>query len=354
MATQDEQMNTLLRIIKTGIYGKDIRAALHDSIEKTFNSAFNWFDQTLGNANQALSKATEALTTASGLSGRIAEVEAIGDEVAEEYEEISGRVDNIIAHNNDTDGNTELIDVRTTYQGYTSASAGSAVRLQARTLNQRMNEIVKTFPSSQVPVNANVTAEYSLIWTNESPYSGYTGGSIELDSDTQANAVGYVIEYIPNSSSEDITSEMVQRYQSEGPVYGMLKYPYADSDNGLYFIRRSITLNDSSISIGAAVKGYIENPFELDGTDLNISPLHGDETTVYEESGDFSNYLIPQKVYAVKMILNSTLTVQKDSEVIDARTGADGVVYSTLGEAIRSQISQYTASGIIDALNDDY
>ena len=48
---------------------------------------------------------------------------------------INARVDNIIAHNNDTEGNTELVDIRTGVDGTVYASAGSAVRTQISVLN---------------------------------------------------------------------------------------------------------------------------------------------------------------------------------------------------------------------------
>lgn len=42
----------------------------------------------------------------------------------------SARVDNIIAHNNDTAGNTELVDIRVDIDGITHNSAGTAIRRQ--------------------------------------------------------------------------------------------------------------------------------------------------------------------------------------------------------------------------------
>ena len=47
---------------------------------------------------------------------------------------INARVDNIIAHNNDTEGNTELVDIRTDIRGNVHDSAGTAVREQIRPL----------------------------------------------------------------------------------------------------------------------------------------------------------------------------------------------------------------------------
>lgn len=43
---------------------------------------------------------------------------------------ITARIDNIIAHNNDTEGNTELVDIRTDIDGNVHDSAGNAVREQ--------------------------------------------------------------------------------------------------------------------------------------------------------------------------------------------------------------------------------
>lgn len=55
-------------------------------------------------------------------------------------EGVNNRVDNIIAHNNDTEGNSELIDIRTGADNNVYESAGSAVRNQINVLKKQINK----------------------------------------------------------------------------------------------------------------------------------------------------------------------------------------------------------------------
>lgn len=57
-----------------------------------------------------------------------------------EIDEINSRVDNIIAHNDDTEGNSELIDIRTGTDGTVYNSAGNAVRTQISAVKQAFSE----------------------------------------------------------------------------------------------------------------------------------------------------------------------------------------------------------------------
>ena len=53
---------------------------------------------------------------------------------------ITARIDNIIAHNNDTDGNTELLDMRVGSDGKVHDSAGEAIRTQIIDANNKIND----------------------------------------------------------------------------------------------------------------------------------------------------------------------------------------------------------------------
>ena len=55
---------------------------------------------------------------------------------------LGARVDNIIAHNNDTEGNTELIDIRTGADETVYTSAGAAVRGQVKAIEEYTSSIV--------------------------------------------------------------------------------------------------------------------------------------------------------------------------------------------------------------------
>ena len=65
----------------------------------------------------------------------------IGTSEEQAYARTNSRIDNIIAHNNDTEGNSELIDIRTGADGTVYASAGDAVRNQLSSIASALEYI---------------------------------------------------------------------------------------------------------------------------------------------------------------------------------------------------------------------
>lgn len=69
----------------------------------------------------------------------------IGTSEEQAYARTNSRIDNIIAHNNDTEGNSELIDIRTGADGTVYASAGSAVRNQLSDITENTGKWIYEF-----------------------------------------------------------------------------------------------------------------------------------------------------------------------------------------------------------------
>ncbi len=68
---------------------------------------------------------------------------------------INARINNIITHNNDTNGNTELIDIRTGADGEIYSSAGEAVRQQFKIVEDRLIETTIDYPLQLTPFFEN-------------------------------------------------------------------------------------------------------------------------------------------------------------------------------------------------------
>ncbi len=345
MATPDAQMNLYLNTIKNAVKGREVRSALHNSIEKAYNDSYRWADSSLGNANQALAKATEALETVSTMSEDINEAVEKATHADEGYTEVSARVNNIIAHNNDTEGNSELIDIRTGFDGYVATAAGSSVRRQVNTVNERVSNLVLNNPRSQVAVNKPASISYELLWENESPDVAFTSTTITFTpvDDTMELLLVYKINTSGTDEYSDVMAMPIASNETKTK-----RIDVGDiSAYGVSVKTRDFKVGTSSIEVSACSSLNPNNPFSLSGTDMTIVDPTASETTD-------NTFIIPLRIYAVKHVLDTVLEVPKDTELLDARVGIDGVTYDTVGDAIRSQIGQYIASGVLEALNGTY
>lgn len=346
MATPDTQMNIYLDTIADGIYGKDIRSAIHDGMEKSYNDSYGWANTAVSTANSAESKASSALEQVEEAVSDIPEIRDMAEEIERSYDELTERIDNIIAHNNDTQGNTELIDIRTTFQGQTANSAGTAVRFQAKTINDRISQYLTVDPRSQVAVNKPASVSYTKLWENASPNAPFAGQTVSFTTieDTMELLLVYKIN---TSATDEFSDSMALPVSSSGTATKRIDIGVAGT-GGVEVKTRDFKVGYSSVVIGDCVSIKNTNPFSLANTDqLTIT----DPATA---SSTDNTSIIPLYIYAVKHVLDTTLQVSKDSEVVDARIGADGTTYLTLGDAIRTQVAQYVDSAVLDAINGTY
>ena len=290
------------------------------------------------------------------MSSSVTTIQELAEDLETEYVETRERISNIIAHNNDTQGNTELIDIRTTYQGYTSSSAGDAVRLQARQLSNRINSLVASQTTASVDIDTSI--HIISVWDNYDASESFSAQSITLYNVDPESIVGIQILYYKVTSDSSDTDNLkgfmmsAPEYEEDkrsslgtitsvgagtyGP-YSAVRYVEAEVNSSDYLV---LTFTDTTV--------YESNgPFSISDTDMTITDLSTNTLTD-------NSKIIPYEIRVITNTLHGDITVDKDTEIIDARTGIDGTVYNSLGEAIRTQISNYMASGIIEALNDNY
>ena len=173
MAGIEKYLNT----IKNGVFGRDVRKAIHDGIEQVYNDAAK-----NGNANMEVAKARGSSPT---LSDRLAQNDQVVADVFAKILTQSAQIENVIASSGDGTLPTELVDVRTLSSGKTYATAGEATRA--------IDERIKDMPKTIKNIISNV--QIGKYWSNS---------SIGQDGTVQgANAdyVAYTIEVEPGSSN---------------------------------------------------------------------------------------------------------------------------------------------------------
>lgn len=106
---------------------------VNESVTKTSALVSSQLETAVGNLNQNIEE----------VSGQL------GIRISTEITAVNDRVDNIIANNNNTEGNSELIDIRTGADGTVYASAGAAVRGQISAIDIDINSYLKQDPVSE-------------------------------------------------------------------------------------------------------------------------------------------------------------------------------------------------------------
>ncbi|MBO7449048.1 MAG: hypothetical protein J6U54_01655 [Clostridiales bacterium] len=361
--TKDTAMDIYLNTIATHVKGKDIRNAIHDGMQLSYNDSYEWYDQAIGTAETAHSKATEALedcaeakaqmdTASANAQAAITAANTANTRVAELIESAEEHPEDIWY--------MEVKDARLTYDALTYTNMGDAIRGQASELSGRINAIAT--PQQSVTVTQDANVEAYKIWENASPSSAFATQDITVNYDSFTNfnladAAEFIFKYRINAN--DAGSTVYTRLSPQIDGSGILQELQSVTPDtyGYTLIRRNVTVtrgqnNDSVIfTVDNADQRYMVDIFTLDGTSLSIT----DEGMVGQTPTSEANlHVVPVEIYAVVHSVSATLTMPKDPEILDARVGVDGITYNSLGDAIRNQVAHYIGDAVIEAINSSY
>ncbi|HEM4050154.1 TPA: metallophosphoesterase [Streptococcus suis] len=141
-------IDNYLKVIKEGVFGRDVRQAIHDSIQQAYDDA-----TANGNANMEVAKArgtSDTLATRlTGMDSTAREIRRLmetGDaETLKRIDNVSSQIANIIATAGNGTVPSELTDIRLGSDGKVYPSAGEAVR---QGLNKIEKQILEYNPTS--------------------------------------------------------------------------------------------------------------------------------------------------------------------------------------------------------------
>lgn len=148
----------LLRNIKTKVYGKDVRQAIHDAIQQCY------------------------------LDGKVGAIDMVA----------RNQISNLVAENNNTSGNSELTDIRVGADGTKYPSAGEAVRTQIKNISSSQEEIQTQFPI----LVAHMTSARKRMTETKADMRFFSYGSI--------NSSGAIVD-----SQKEIVSVLYDRHKNE-------------------------------------------------------------------------------------------------------------------------------------------
>lgn len=157
-----------LNKIKTAVYGKDVRGAIHDAIKQVYDDASVNHDNanmevkmargTHNTLNDRLDKSEQKLDETNAQLSQIEDSKATKLEVDVERT----RIDNIVKNEGTSVDDLELQDIRTDVFGKVHDSAGDAIREQVR----KISSFAKVDKTKKL-LGATFTSDYGCVLTGE-------------------------------------------------------------------------------------------------------------------------------------------------------------------------------------------
>lgn len=148
---------------------------------------------------------TQVLSKLGDVSLKIDEVDTRLDNKIDSVDSrLGNRINNIVANNNPTEGNSELIDIRSGFDGTTYPSAGEAIRQQVGSLSEditkRTKKLTYIFDITQ---NGYLNINNTIADTENAKNSGYINakGYSKIYVKTKISDAGYAIAFIDDENN---------------------------------------------------------------------------------------------------------------------------------------------------------
>ena len=290
------------------------------------------------------------------LDSEIGRIEAVISDTANDLEfglsqdiaAVGSRIDNIIAHNNDTDGNSELLDIRTGTDGTVYNSAGAAVRGQLEKVNDKLEDIDDSMQYSTVVEHSEIKNGYYCAGAY-ADQSGYRSKVYDVTS--LRNRTVYVDTYVYTQYLAVISfynSEMTMISEVSAPEQ---KYytnqPAVVPDNAVYatITTKIGTINGvhySADSIHMKVKSYVDvNELKQDVIDLEQSA-----SALRQDVNALAPSLNLNHWYGKKVVwLGTSVSFGSNAAKSYAKEAADALGFELVNASVPGQAIHTTANG---------
>ena len=248
-----------------------IEAAMQETNDH-INTEIARVDEAVANAIDRAARQIESAVN--DINESIGEVsDSIDTKIAAEVTGINSRVDNIIAHNNDTEGNSELIDIRSGANGNIYATAGNAVRIPYHDLKSAFDSV--TVPESvfsEAEFDSTVNDMYMSKNLTETTYNGgiygsvtiHTGEKYKIKAEVGSNIRTYVIADANGTVTRYADSEVFNTHHNYN-----VEITIASSEDGGTMYISSIT--PSYFGLKKETKSYVINKEKI--PDFPDNPL---------------------------------------------------------------------------------
>ena len=281
----------LLRNIRTKIYGKDVRQAIHDAIQQCY------------------------------LDGKVGAIDMVA----------RNQISNLVAENNNTSGNSELTDIRVGADGTKYASAGEAVRTQIKNISSSQEEVQTQFPI----LAAHMASARKRMTETKADMRFFSYGSI--------NSSGAIVD-----SQKEIVSVLYDRHKNESITppdgYEVRIASYYSSNGSLNRIENWTSNTTMYSADNDSVKDRVSIR-RKDGGDITTDELVDKISTTISDLKAF--YKIDRALNDLKKELrkeNESVSDEVDSVRNDLESAPDKIVNMHVWEKFSSNLTPNLAA----------